>query len=803
LDRVEVLGMIEKRSKVRKGNKQTEIEIELKQSQQGSSHEVLVSTEGVEELKRIRAFQKAMGTRLDMSTVYHPETDGQSERTIQTLEDMLHACVTYSGNGWERHLPLVEFSYNNSYHASIKAAPFEALHGRKVHNTFNVSNMKKCLSDEPLTISLDEVHIDDKLCFVEEPVKIMDHEFKRLKHSRILIIKVRWNSKRGPEFTWERKDQFRKKYPQLFTTTAPSANAASCALQTRLRLTSPHGNNVFDCTVGEKRMGLTYLSQLMRDHSRCERLERLLLRVTKDNVKMLLEGFELTKEYRESQLYDDFEHFHQNKGETIHDYYVWVSKLINDMRNIKMTMSEMQLNSKFVNNMLAKWGRFVTVMKLNRGLRDSNYDQLYAYLKQHEAHANENKMMLDRFTQHTVDPLPLMSNVSHQQGQGNNARGTSTAGYGGAQTRVGNTNLGQAKQIKCYNYNGRQDNVDDDVDEQPVQDLALNVDNVFQADKCDASNSNVDEAPTTQTMFMANLSSAYMKDNAESVVQNIVSSIPHDAPSMIINDMHEETAQVTWGGRVRDWYYSSGCRCTVQCLGDDEVYREKGQEKELWDALEITPIDQAHQFVSPPSGDAIMDFVNELGYTEVIYFMSRMAVNNLYQPWRAILSMINQCLTGKTSGFDRPRYQIPSYPDALGIHNIHQRLTSPFHLVEEDHRLGNLKFNASYYSAYLEMVAKHNRRITTEKEGNKKPTTAKQPKPKPARKSSLQIIDEEEPSQPKPEPKPEHQGEGDEYDVKRAIQMSLESFKAQSQVHVGDVTIQELVAEATRPLPVV
>ncbi|GJW97567.1 retrovirus-related pol polyprotein from transposon TNT 1-94 [Tanacetum coccineum] len=134
-----------------------------------------------------------------------------------------------------------------------------------------------------------------------------------------------------------------------------------------------------------------------------------------DNVKMLLEGSELTKEDQESQLYDDFEHFRQNKGETIHDYYVRFAKLINDMQNIKTTMSRMQLNSKFVNNMLPEWGRFVRAVKLNRGLRDSNYDQLYAYLKQHEAHANENKMMLDRFTQHTVDPLDLMSNVSHQQ----------------------------------------------------------------------------------------------------------------------------------------------------------------------------------------------------------------------------------------------------------------------------------------------------------------------------------------------------------------------------------------------------
>nr|GEU31032.1 putative reverse transcriptase domain-containing protein [Tanacetum cinerariifolium] len=174
--------------------------------------------------------EDAMGTRLDMSTAYHPETDGQSERTIKTLEDMLRASVIDFGNGWERHLPLVEFSYNNSYHASIKASPFKALYGQKcrssicwaevgdaqltgpelihettekivqiklelsqqlsrVHNTFYVSNLKKCLSDEPLAISLDEVHIDDKLRFVEEPVEIMDCEIKRLKKSRIPIIK--------------------------------------------------------------------------------------------------------------------------------------------------------------------------------------------------------------------------------------------------------------------------------------------------------------------------------------------------------------------------------------------------------------------------------------------------------------------------------------------------------------------------------------------------------------------------------------------------------------------------------------
>nr|GFC59051.1 retrotransposon protein, putative, Ty3-gypsy subclass [Tanacetum cinerariifolium] len=180
-----------------------------------------------------------------MSTAYHLETNGQSKRTIQTLEDMLRACAINFGKGWDNHLPLVEFSYNNNYHASIKAAPFKALYGRKyvgpfnvlerdgdvaykldlleelsrVHNTFHVSNLKKCHADEPLAVPLDGLHFDDKLHFVEEPVEIVDREVKQLKRSQIPLVKVRWNSKRYSEFTWEREDQFRKKYPHLFART--------------------------------------------------------------------------------------------------------------------------------------------------------------------------------------------------------------------------------------------------------------------------------------------------------------------------------------------------------------------------------------------------------------------------------------------------------------------------------------------------------------------------------------------------------------------------------------------------------
>ncbi|GJR86060.1 putative reverse transcriptase domain-containing protein, partial [Tanacetum coccineum] len=241
-----------------------------------------------------RSLHKALGTRLDMSTTYHPQTDGQSERIIQTLEDMLRACVLDFGKSWDKQLPLVEFSYNTSYHTSIKAPPFKALYGRKcqspicwakvedsqltspeiihettekivqiksriqaardhqksyaniiskvgtvayrlelpeklsrVHSTFHVSNLKKCLSDETLAIPLDEIQVDDKLYFIEEPVEIMECEVKRLKQSRIPIVKVRCNSRRGPEFTWECEDQMQKKYPHLFANSAPVADVTS------------------------------------------------------------------------------------------------------------------------------------------------------------------------------------------------------------------------------------------------------------------------------------------------------------------------------------------------------------------------------------------------------------------------------------------------------------------------------------------------------------------------------------------------------------------------------------------------
>ncbi|GJX18478.1 putative reverse transcriptase domain-containing protein [Tanacetum coccineum] len=221
-------------------------------------------TNPMDKLARM-SLQNALGTSLDMSTAYHPQTDRQSERTIQTLKDMLRACAIDFGkeivqettkkivqikqrmkaarNRQKSYVDLkrvVRFGKRGKLNPRYMG-PFKVLEKvgsiayklklpeelSRVHNTFHVSNLKKCHADEPLAVPLDGLHFDDKLQFVKEPVEIVDREVKQLKRSRIPLVKVQWNSKRGPEFTWECEDQFRKKHPHLFTKTAPSSSAAS------------------------------------------------------------------------------------------------------------------------------------------------------------------------------------------------------------------------------------------------------------------------------------------------------------------------------------------------------------------------------------------------------------------------------------------------------------------------------------------------------------------------------------------------------------------------------------------------
>ncbi|GJW45925.1 putative reverse transcriptase domain-containing protein [Tanacetum coccineum] len=201
-----------------------------------------------------RSFQKALGTDISMSTAYHPETDGQSERTIQTSKDMLRACVIDFGKGWVKHLPLAEFSYNNSYHASIKAAPYEALYGRKCRSPvcwaevgeaqltgpelIQETTEKIVLIKQRMQAAQDrqksyadrkrkpmEFEIGDRVMLKVSPwkgvvravilweraIEIMERVIKRLKRSRgIPLVKVRGTPRRGPEFNWEREDSLNK-----------------------------------------------------------------------------------------------------------------------------------------------------------------------------------------------------------------------------------------------------------------------------------------------------------------------------------------------------------------------------------------------------------------------------------------------------------------------------------------------------------------------------------------------------------------------------------------------------------------
>ncbi|GKF20206.1 reverse transcriptase domain-containing protein [Tanacetum coccineum] len=138
-----------------------------------------------------------------MSTAYHPQTDGQSERTIQTLEDMLRACAIDFGKGWVNHLPLVELSYNNSYHTSIKATPFEALYGRKCHSPVCWAKVGQVQLTGPELVQ----ETTEKIIQIKQRMQVAnDSEVKQLKRSRIPIIKVQWSSRRVPKFTWERED---------------------------------------------------------------------------------------------------------------------------------------------------------------------------------------------------------------------------------------------------------------------------------------------------------------------------------------------------------------------------------------------------------------------------------------------------------------------------------------------------------------------------------------------------------------------------------------------------------------------
>ncbi|XP_062021012.1 uncharacterized protein LOC133737489 [Rosa rugosa] len=162
-------------------------------------------------------FQKAMGTDLDMSTAFHPQTDGQTERVNQVLEDMLRACVLDFKGSWEDHLPLIEFSYNNNYHSrdlAYRLALPPSMSG--VHNVFHVSMLRKYVQDVSHVIDYGPIEVHADTTFVVEPVRILDRSTKQLRRKEVDLVKVLWSHHDEGDASWELESDMRAKYPQLF-----------------------------------------------------------------------------------------------------------------------------------------------------------------------------------------------------------------------------------------------------------------------------------------------------------------------------------------------------------------------------------------------------------------------------------------------------------------------------------------------------------------------------------------------------------------------------------------------------------
>ncbi|GJY34905.1 integrase, catalytic region, zinc finger, CCHC-type containing protein [Tanacetum coccineum] len=149
-----------------------------------------------------------------------------------------------------------------------------------------------------------------------------------------------------------------------------------------------------------------------------------------DRVKLLMQGIELSYQERKCKVYNEFDKFTSIKGESLHEYYLCFAQLVNDMHTIGITIQQVQVNTKFLNALQPEWSKFVTDVKLAKNMYNTNFDQLYAYLSQHEGYANEVRMMRERYP----DPLALAANYQPHS-RGNNA-------------------AGQARVVKCYNCQG-------------------------------------------------------------------------------------------------------------------------------------------------------------------------------------------------------------------------------------------------------------------------------------------------------------------------------------------------------------
>ncbi|GJW96489.1 putative reverse transcriptase domain-containing protein [Tanacetum coccineum] len=171
-----------------------------------------------------QALQEALGTRLDMSITYHPQTDVGDRVLLKVSpwkEVVRFGKKEKLAPRYVRPFKIVKCVEPVAYQLKL---PQEL---SCIHDTFHVSNFKKCLAESDVQVPLEEIEIDENFRFVKEPIEIVEQDVKKLKRRRIPLVKVRWNSRQGPEFTWEREDQFQRKYPHLFSKPVPSSSVVT------------------------------------------------------------------------------------------------------------------------------------------------------------------------------------------------------------------------------------------------------------------------------------------------------------------------------------------------------------------------------------------------------------------------------------------------------------------------------------------------------------------------------------------------------------------------------------------------
>ncbi|GJZ17993.1 retrovirus-related pol polyprotein from transposon TNT 1-94 [Tanacetum coccineum] len=312
--------------------------------------------------------KKPWGHQLDLSTAYHPETDGQSERTIQTLEDMLQACVIgFWKQLGDRHFAFSPLRSKALYGRKCRSASLlegglgkansllgklvQRIHRKKIEFKLRT----RCFVNDDVVIPLDEVQLDNKLHFVEEPVEIMDREVKRLKQSRIPIVKVRWNSRRGPEFTWEREDFFR----------------------------SNIGDDIYSTVDACKTANEMWIA-----------------------IERLQQGESLNIHDVKTNLFWEFRKFTSRDGESMESYYSRFYKLMNELTRNNLQVTTMQVNVQFLQQLQPEWSRFVTVVKQSKEIDTISYHTLFDILKQYQNEVND--IRAERIAK-SANPLALLA----------------------------------------------------------------------------------------------------------------------------------------------------------------------------------------------------------------------------------------------------------------------------------------------------------------------------------------------------------------------------------------------------------